>query len=291
MASFMANQDLHTQVTTLWRQIMGEGKVNFAGLNSGFPQRLQPVDIEVDGIKYGLLGVHHENSPEKRYKTLVVNAVRGRENWISEMGLAGALKCSQYISEVDDHKIEPKSEFFKDVGLGTGTGALLSIIGDFYSVALPLLGVGMALSLPEYLDQQETIRSHAYKIDHLVNLTAQVSNVSKIPEDIMAVEQRTVLKATGNRNRSLYLAEFLRAWDVGTERNLMVGGVHIPEVWYYLLHPQNNLIADTAHQDAALLLEDPAKFKFQVGLHKARRYASILSAAAATTAGYVTLFT
>ena len=63
------------------------------------------------------------------------------------------------------------------------------------------------------------------------------------------------------QQRSAYQAEFMKSWQKGTDKNILVGSSHSPEISYFLINGvKDSRIVDLAGSHAELLETNPLRY-------------------------------
>ncbi len=198
--------------------------------------------IQIDSVRARIYGVRHTFTSGARYRDIVTETVGTGKGWVHEAYL------EQYFPLIRSTQIPDYA---------ANTTAATFAAGFKLGLYFP---AGLFYSLRASARPKEA-SSNALK---RFNIPLELYNWGPYPTFVdLELAERNGLAMSHPTKRSAYMAEFIRAWEPKDVefKNALVGGMHAPEIKYFLEHPSSNIrLVDSAHQYAELLNRDPAKF-------------------------------
>lgn len=208
--------------------------------NQPIPDKLDIVDVEVDGTLYGILGIFHPERPSALHQNLVALAISERNNWIAEQYITSIFDfdLSYDIIEINDHELIKwrKLSYFWS-GLKSG----VSVVNLFRNYDVE--------------DEEEDDILNIYSVPYKI-----VAGNDKVPYNIEIELAENGGSYSSSLRRSGYMAEMLKNWNVKGSKNILAGIGHTAEIEHFLKHQiKDQEVIDVAGYHANLLNTDPNK--------------------------------
>ncbi|MBU1111851.1 MAG: hypothetical protein ABIG93_03080 [archaeon] len=245
---FKSEKKFLRQLGKDWKQLCKLEK-KIASQNENIPETIPIVEINVDGVKCRLLGVGHALTGE-HYKNIIRQTAWDEKNVVLEQGMRDFVSLGG--PEMKDHLAAPGYTKYYVKGLIMGMGLPL------YFLSKPLVSIGKRVS--KRLDPSRLLEGLAITT---LSLDPMISGgFRELPAHVEIELQEREERYEKRVRRSIYMAEFLKAWDVEGERSTVIGLGHVPEIVYFLHNGnKDEKSSELAREHVKILKKDRERYR------------------------------